>query len=233
VITLWHCDDARSFRALWALEELGLDYSLKMLPFPPRLYQKEYLSENPLGTIPLLVDGDTRLTESSAIPHYLSVKYGNGRFARQASDSDYGDYLNWVFHGEATLTFPQTIFIRYTMMETPERRQPSVGEDYRKWFLARLRLTEQTLEDGRSNLLETGFSNADISVGYAILLANIIGLGEDVPPNTRTWYESLTNREGFKRAQHAQDEELAKSGFKKSSEVFSSFSLGRAPKTQP
>ena len=51
MITLYHCADARSFRPLWALEELGLDYDLRMLPFPPRFLKKEYLQENPLGTI--------------------------------------------------------------------------------------------------------------------------------------------------------------------------------------
>ena len=33
---LWHCHDTRSFRPLWALEELGLPYELVLLPFPPR-----------------------------------------------------------------------------------------------------------------------------------------------------------------------------------------------------
>ncbi|MCQ4322483.1 glutathione S-transferase N-terminal domain-containing protein [Stutzerimonas stutzeri] len=69
MITLYHCMSARSFRALWALEELGLDYELMMLPFPPRLFKKEYLSINPLGTIPAFFDGDTFMTESSAIRH--------------------------------------------------------------------------------------------------------------------------------------------------------------------
>jgi len=67
VITLYHCAAARSFRPLWALEELGLSYELKMLPFPPRVFAREYLALNPLGTVPLLVDGDTRMTESAAI----------------------------------------------------------------------------------------------------------------------------------------------------------------------
>ena len=52
MITLYHCDGARSFRPLWMLEELGLPYELKMLPFPPRVLAKEYLALNPLGTIP-------------------------------------------------------------------------------------------------------------------------------------------------------------------------------------
>jgi glutathione S-transferase len=53
MITLYHCAGARSFRALWTLEELRLPYELKMLPFPPRVRAKEYLALNPLGTIPL------------------------------------------------------------------------------------------------------------------------------------------------------------------------------------
>ncbi len=37
MITLHHCANARSFRPLWAMEELGLAYRLTMLPFPPRV----------------------------------------------------------------------------------------------------------------------------------------------------------------------------------------------------
>ncbi len=36
MITLYHCAAARSFRPLWAPEELGLRYDLKMLPVPRR-----------------------------------------------------------------------------------------------------------------------------------------------------------------------------------------------------
>ena len=43
------------------LEELGVPYTLRMLPFPPRALAREFLADNPLGTVPLLVDGDTRM----------------------------------------------------------------------------------------------------------------------------------------------------------------------------
>lgn len=59
MITLYHCHGARSFRPLWMLEEMGLDYELKMLPFPPRVFAKEYLAINPLGTIPFMFYGYT------------------------------------------------------------------------------------------------------------------------------------------------------------------------------
>jgi len=37
--TLYHCASARSFRVLWLLEEMQLDYDLIMLAFPPRVRQ--------------------------------------------------------------------------------------------------------------------------------------------------------------------------------------------------
>jgi glutathione S-transferase len=67
MLTLYHCHDARSFRPLWTLEEMGLSYELKMLPFPPRAAVPDYLTVNPLGTVPTFFDGNMRMTESAAI----------------------------------------------------------------------------------------------------------------------------------------------------------------------
>lgn len=200
MLQLWHCENARSFRALWALEELGLDYELTMLAFPPRAHDKSYFAENPLGTIPLLVDGETRMTESSAIAHYLATRHGGGRFAVAVDHPEYGAYLNWLHHGEATLTFPQTLVLRYGFLEPPERRLPQAAEDYAAWFLGRLKLLEQTLEDGREYLLESGFSMADVSVGYAIQLALAIRLRDRLPPLSLAWFERLAARPAHRRA---------------------------------
>ena len=49
------------------LEELRLPYELRMLAFPPRVHDKSFLEMNPRGTVPLFVDGETRMTESAAI----------------------------------------------------------------------------------------------------------------------------------------------------------------------
>jgi glutathione S-transferase len=52
------------------LEELGVPYTLKMHPFPPRVLVPNYLEINPLGTIPAFFDGEVRMTESAAICQY-------------------------------------------------------------------------------------------------------------------------------------------------------------------
>jgi glutathione S-transferase len=199
MITLYHCAGARSFRALWALEELGLPYELKMLPFPPRIHAKDYLSVNPLGTIPLMIDGETRMTESAAIGHYLATRYGPSPLAVATHEADYGAYLNWLHFGEATLTFPQTLVLRYGRFEPEERRSPQVVADYSKWFLARLRAVETAVET-RETLCAGRFTMADVSVGYALTLARFVGLDGEFGPATAEYRRRLEAREGFRRA---------------------------------
>lgn len=200
MITLYHCIAARSFRPLWALEELGLPYELKMLPFPPRAHDRSFLTVNPLGTVPALFDGELRMTESSAICQYLGARYGDGTFDVAPADADFGAYLDWLHFGEATLTFPQTLILRYQRFEPPERQSPQVAHDYKRWFLGRLRTLEPVL-DGRSALCGGRFTMADISVGYALLLAEYLGLASEFPPALARYLESLKTRPAFRRAQ--------------------------------
>ncbi|HEV8694498.1 MAG TPA: glutathione S-transferase [Lysobacter sp.] len=145
MIILYHCMSARSFRALWMLEELSLSYELRMLPFPPRLLARWYLDINPLGTIPLMISGGTRMTESAAICQYLCSLSAPTHLQVEPTEADYGAYLNFLHFGEATLTFPQTLVLRYSRFEPGPRRQPSVADDYAKWFQARLRTLEPLL----------------------------------------------------------------------------------------
>jgi len=201
-IKLYHCADARSFRVLWALEELGLPYELEVMPFPPRFRVEGYKDLNPLGTVPACFIGGALMTESAAIPHVLATKFGPSELAVAAGDPAYPAYMNFLFMGEATLTFPQTIHLRYTRLEPPERRLAQAAEDYALWFGARLRAAETMLQGefacaGR-------FTMADISLGYAVMLAEAIGLEEQVTPGMAEYLARLSQRPGFQSAKVAQ-----------------------------
>ena len=204
MLELYHCHDARSFRALWTLEEMGLAYRLHLLPFPPRFLAPEYLAENPLGTIPLLVDGETRMTESAAIPQYLATRHGPTPLAVGVDEPDYGLWLDWMHRGEATLTFPQTIVLRYTQLEPEERRVKQAADDYAQWFLSRLRHVTRALGD-REWLCAGRFTTADISVGYALLLARTLGLDHKFSPEVAAYWERLSARPAFLAAKAAQE----------------------------
>jgi glutathione S-transferase len=203
VITLYHCVNARSFRVLWTLEEMQLPYELKILPFPPRVHSREYLQVNPLGTIPLMLDGDTRMTESAAICQYLSVRHGPSRLAVEPDEPAYGAFLNFLHFGEATLTFPQAIVFRYSRIEPEERRLPQAVEDYSRWFYGRLRAVEAIVSRAEY-ICADRFTVADISVGYACLFSDANGLSARLPEAVRAYWERLKQRDGFKRADDAQ-----------------------------
>jgi glutathione S-transferase len=203
MIELYHCTDARSFRVLWALEEMGLPYRLHLLPFPPRVLQPDYLEKNPLGTIPLLVDGAVRMTESAAIPQYLATRYGPTPLAVGADEADYGLWLDWLHRSEATLTFPLTIVFRYTQLEPEDRRLPQAVDDYTRWFLSRLRHLTRALAD-REWLCSGRFTMADVCVGYSVMLARDLQLAHKFSPEILAYWERLSCRPAFVAAKAAQ-----------------------------
>ena len=200
---LYHCADARSLRPLWALEELGADYELVNMAFPPRATYPGYLNINPLGTVPTFVDGDITLTESTGICHYLGEKFAPTDLRVDPSEPAYGEYLNWMYRSDATLTFPQTIVLRYTRLEPKERRLPQAAEDYTVWYLSRLRSVEAALED-REFLCAGRFTMADVAIHYALFLGETLGLAERYKPRSRDYLERLKARPAFRRAREKQ-----------------------------
>lgn len=203
MITLHHCVSARSFRPLWMLEELGLPYELKMHPFPPRIHEPRFLDVNPLGTVPAMTEGDVQMTESAAICQYLAARHPAARMDVAADEPAYGAYLNYLHLGEATLTFPQTLVLRYAHFETADRQQPQVADDYARWFMARLRTLESRLEQ-EPFICAGRFTAADVSVGYALLLARHLGLDKRFKPAIQAYWLRLQGRDAFQRAMAAQ-----------------------------
>ena len=76
-----------------------------MMPFPPRVFHKEFLEINMLGTVPYLVDGDVKMTESVAMCQYIAEKFGPTDLLIDSSETDYPNYLNWLYH-RMLLYFP-------------------------------------------------------------------------------------------------------------------------------
>jgi glutathione S-transferase len=186
------------------MEELGLAYELVNMPFPPRSGYPGYLDINPLGTVPTFVDGALTMTESSAICHYLADKHQPNDLRVDPQAAEYGEYLNWLYRSDATLTFPQTIVLRYTRLEPEERRLPQAAEDYTVWFLSRLKSVENALE-GRDYLCANRFTIADIAVHYALYLGRSLGLDARYKPNCRRYLDALMQRPAFQRALEKQE----------------------------
>jgi glutathione S-transferase len=202
MIKLYHCPLARSIRPLWALEELGLKYDLRSLPFPPS--QDDALAaENPLGTVPLLIDGQHRLNESVAMCQYLAVRGGVNDLGLSADHPEYPAWLNWIMFGEASLTYPITLVLHYgkwyDALVPGSPIYPDVVEYYGKKYLSGLGLVDRALVDS-DFLVARRFTVADISVGYNFVLLEHLGLMDDLPRRVMEYWARLKDRPAFKAA---------------------------------
>lgn len=204
MIKIYGTENSRAMRPIWTAEEMGIDYELIMMPFPPRVFMKEYLDINILGTIPYLIDGDIKMTESVAMTQYLVEKYGPTDLRVMPDEKDYPSYLNWLYHSDATLTFPQTVVLRYKFQE-PGIADAAV-EGYSRWFVSRLKLLERELEHKEYQCCDR-FTIADICVSYAINLAGSLGIEQAYKPNIKRWTDQLFDRPSFLKSRSYKYEE--------------------------
>jgi glutathione S-transferase len=104
MITVYHLETSRSERIVWLLEELGLDYELKVFPREPNGAAPAAFKEaHPIGKAPVLRDGDTVLAESGAIVDYVVHRCAQGRLALAPGDPAYARYLYWLHFAEGSL----------------------------------------------------------------------------------------------------------------------------------
>ncbi|GAB3765417.1 glutathione S-transferase family protein [Ramlibacter monticola] len=95
-IVLYHHPFSRAAGVVWMLEELGVPYELRFVDIMQGAQKSaELLALNPMGKLPVLVDGDAVVTESAAIGLYLADRYSLGRLAPRPDDPARATYLRW------------------------------------------------------------------------------------------------------------------------------------------
>jgi glutathione S-transferase len=146
------------------------------------------------------------MTESAAIVQYLATRHAPNDLVVSVDDSAYGAWLNWLYFGEATLTFPQTLVLRYRQLEPGRAEQ--VADDYARWFMSRLRHVDRALQSS-TWLCAARFTAADISVGYALLLANYLKLSDRFTPAVAEYWSRLSTRRAFQTAKRVQKADMA------------------------
>jgi glutathione S-transferase len=120
MITVHHLENSRSQRVLWMLEELGLDYEVKLYKREPSMQAPASLrSVHPLGKSPVITDSGRTLAESGAILEYLVEAYGNGRFAPAPGTPERLHYTYFLHYAEGSLM--PLLFLKLVFNKIPER----------------------------------------------------------------------------------------------------------------
>ena len=104
MITLHYLQCSRSFRILWALEELGMDYQVEYYQRSPSYAAPESLKQiHPLGKAPILVDEDDVIAESAVILDYLQQQYDALQQFKPQQAKDQRQYAYWMHYAEGSL----------------------------------------------------------------------------------------------------------------------------------
>ena len=83
---LFGISGSRALRALWGIEEVGIDFEQVPVNYGADSKAPGYLAVNPNGRIPALIDGELQLFESMAINLYLANRYGGALYPTDAAD---------------------------------------------------------------------------------------------------------------------------------------------------
>ncbi|KAF8201336.1 putative glutathione S-transferase [Mycena galopus ATCC 62051] len=94
-LTVHHLNVSQSERIPWLCEELAIPYELKTYKRAPTFAPPEYKALHPLGSAPVIQDGDLTLAESGACIEYIVHRYGGGRLFLPPTHADYPHFVYW------------------------------------------------------------------------------------------------------------------------------------------
>jgi glutathione S-transferase len=171
MMKLYGAPPTRALRVIWLLNELGLDY--EMVPvnvLQGENRQQDFLTLNPAGKLPVLVDGSLVLTESVAIQLYLAEKNPQAGFIPEAVE-DRAEMYRWIFFLVTEIEQPLWRIARHTLLYPEEKRLPQDVDLARQECLEMVAVIERHMKK-REFMVGDRLSVADFNAAYILDWAN-------------------------------------------------------------
>ncbi|MBJ9986962.1 glutathione S-transferase [Acinetobacter sp. S40] len=207
MLTLHHLEQSRSFRILWALEELEQDYQVKYYKRLPTFAAPPELKQiHPLGKAPILQDNERAIAESAVILEYLQSRYDHQHQFKPQNTEDAFQYLYWMHYAEGSL-MPLLVF--QLVMNNVGKNVPfiirpianKITDGIKAGFI-RPRLKDHIafLEDYLSShdYFAGNFSFADIQMSFP--LGAILTRTTGQYPNIQAFLKRIQARAAYQRA---------------------------------
>ena len=180
MIKLYGGGSSRVSIVQWYLEEIGVEYEYVMVDMAAGEHlQPPFLELNPMGKVPVIVDGDITLWESRAILLYLAEKY-----TQQVDTIEKRSITNqWILF--ANSTFAPGLFIEAIREKEKEILLPALDKIFAT----------------NSYVMGEEFTVADIGLGTMLFhTQNLLQIDISAYANLTAYLEKLMQREGFKQS---------------------------------
>jgi glutathione S-transferase len=216
MITLHHLEYSQSFRILWLLEELSANYELKSYNRDPETFlaPAEYKALSPLGTAPVITDGDLVLAESNAIIDYILDQFPESTLRPKAGDPDRARHLFWFHAAQGSMMATGGIAMILRVLET---RSPfpiskflkMIFDQARKSFIGpRMKAIVGLAESDLGKAPWFGGQNvtaADVTLSYPLESMRDRGeIGKD-HPNLMAWFDRVEALASYQSARRIDD----------------------------
>ena len=190
---LYWCPKTRAIRAVWMLEELGVPYERVHVDIRDAAAKAnaDFRAVSPMGKVPALQDGTTRLWDSGAICAYLADQYPAAKLAPAIGTEDRGAYLQWLLYTNSV--------IEPAMAEKFTNAQASASAHGWGSFDQMLAVLRQGLPHGAWVLGER-FSAADVLLGTSCVFMRQFKILENEPVLS-AYADRCLARPAFQRAQ--------------------------------
>lgn len=209
-IVVHHLDQSRSWRTLFLLEELGVEYRIKgytrnrAFRAPPELREV-----HPLGKAPVVTVDGVVLAESGAMTEELLDRFDDGTLRPAAGTPEHREYRYWLHYAEGSLMAPLLVKLiagRVRDAPVPFFLKPIVrrigGQIDGGYSDPELALHGKYLDDHLAEhdwFVGDAFGAADVVMSYPLVAGAERGAFADRPA-IAAWLERIRGREAFRRA---------------------------------
>lgn len=199
MITLHHLRIGRSLFTVWLLEEVGVEYDLKVYLRDPETMrsQADIKAIHPLGKSPIIEDGELMLTESGVITSYILEKF-DAAHTLHPSKSDlavWATYNQWLTYPEGSVFAPLLL----KMMTLRSGVDHPVITPFSEAEI-KLHFDHIAVQLGDSDyILGDHFCGADFGICYVVSMAERLGQLADYP-TLQAYMQRCMSRPAFQRA---------------------------------
>lgn len=188
-------ESGNSYKAALALQLAGVDWEPVYVDFfHGESRSPEYREINPMGEVPVLIDGETRLSQSGVIQDYISEK--TGRLGSH-DPAQRRQILRWVLWDNHKLS-SQAGAVRFMMHFIQEEKRP---QQVIQWLQGRLRSAYKILDaevSKRDWLVGDMITNADISCCGYLFYPEPFGFERSEWPGIDAWLSRIAAQPGWK-----------------------------------